>query len=407
MLAMRSGFLGLSVGCVLVTLQVAWGQLETWHNPNTQTSGDINDLADAAAAVRTFVAARKTSQDSLHTTHDQWKMNLDHNTLLQYERRNLQYANNAMQNLNAYYREMKQRNIDRNEQLYSENQAYNASVQFNEALIKYINQSYYALARDSSALDAQNIELMAEVGALRDGNTDVTRRTFGLTRQRQNSVQRKLLNWANYKAIEALAHSMRADKKHFKIQTTRLRGEKNNHHVNNQGLEMHTVTLTAQRNLEETLKLMEVYKKRNMEKRRDDFQAMASTLETSRNQLEADLKSIVIENARLRELNSEYLTHRLDVKKERDLQKWNYVNALLQRHSAVTYRNKMKQLYDAELIERDTHQTALANEVSTTLLTHTNFVSLTDCEEENRYLEQHILSLTQRNAQLRNNCYGQ
>merc|ERR1712159_844736 len=102
--------------------------------------------------------------------HDKWKMHLDWHTLKQNERLNLQYGNNAMVNLNAYYRELNYRNIQRNEQLYSENQAYNASVQFNEALIKYINQSEYALQRDSSFLDHQNIELMAEIGVLRDGS---------------------------------------------------------------------------------------------------------------------------------------------------------------------------------------------------------------------------------------------
>lgn len=379
-------------------------QVDQWHDPNTATTGQITTLAHAAAAVRTFIAARKTSQDSLHKLYDEHKRQYDYNTLRANERRNLQYANNAMQNLNAYYRELKYRNIARNEQLYAENQAYNASVQFNEGLIKYINQSYYSLARDASMLDAQNIELMAEIGALRNGNTGVTARTFGLTRQRQNSVQRKLLNHANYKAVEALAHTMRAKKETNIVQTTRLRGEKNNEIVKNQGLEMHTVTLTAQRNLEQTSKLMETFKKRNMEERRSIYHSSANTLEANRALLEEKLKQLVISNARLRETNSEYLTQRLDVKKDRDQQRWNYIEALLQRNAVIEYKSAMQNQYEAAKRARDVMQAEIARDVSSEAQ---RFVQLTNCEEENRHLEQHILVLTQRNAGLRNNCYGQ
>jgi len=386
---------------------------ETWHDPNDGTSGSYDttgdNLAIVANAVRTFITGRKTAQDLLHKKHDDWKMYLDDNNLVAYERRNLQYANNAMQNLNAYYRELKYRNIMRNEQLYSENQAYNASVQFNEALIKYINQSEYALQRDSSFLDHQNIELMAEIGVLRDGSYEnaadgTGRRTFGLTRQRQSSVQRKLLNYATYKAVEAEAHAMRAIKKSNIVDMTRLRALKNNEMVKNTGLEMHTVTLTAQRNFEQTSKLRMTWKKKNMKERKDLYTAKANTLETSRMALEEVLKDMVIENARLRELNSEYLTQRLQVKIDRDLQKHNYIEALLQRNSARTYRDKMIEQYNDAKTRRDASQTDLHTHVSTEA---SKFVALTDCEENNRHLERHISILKNRNAGLRNNCYGQ
>ena len=112
----------------------------------------------------------------------------------------------------------------------------------------------------------------------------------------------------------------------------------------------------------------------------------------------------MIRNARLRELHTEHLTHRLDAKRDRDQPKWNYIEALLQRNTAITYANKMKTLYDAKKLARDNRQVNLADKVTKESV---SFISLTDCEENNRHLEQHILVLTQRNALLRNNCWNQ
>lgn len=267
----------------------------------------------------------------------------------------------------------------------------------------------YALQRDSSFLDAQNIELLAEVGAVRDGSYEAAaaghgRRIFGLTRQRQNSVQRKLLNYATYKQVETEAIAMRAIKKANIVDMTYQRAMKNNEQVKNSGLEMHTVTLTAQRNFEQTSKLRMTWKKKNMEERKTMYTAKANTLETSRLALEEVLKDMVIENARLRELNSEYLTQRLQVKIDRDLQKHNYIEALLQRNAARTYRDKMIAQYNDAKTRRDASQIDLHTHVSTEA---SKYVALTDCEENNRHLEHHISVLKNRNARMRNNCYGQ
>lgn len=378
---------------------------ESWYGHAVQAGGTVNSLTTGAAAVRTLIAQRMTTQDKLYNMQDDWKMQLDHNTLLANERRNLQYANNAMTNLNSYYREVKYRNIVRNAQLYAENNAYNASVQFNEAMIKFINQTNFWLDRDTESLDAQNIELLAEIGALRNGNTVGTGsgvRTFGLTRQRQNSVQRKLLNYADWQQVMAESLAMRALKRWHIIQTTRLRGEKNNEIVKNTGLEMHVVTLTAQRNLEQTWKLMETHKKRNMNTRRDNYRDQVPALLAKQLALEANLKTLVIQNARLRELAGEHEEERIDRKKDRDLQKWNYVEALLQRNTAVTYRDKMKSWFETTKSERDVLQTKLAAKTTSDA---NHMIRLTDCEEENRFLEQHKLVLKQRNTLLRTNCW--
>merc|ERR1711988_146476 len=134
---------------------------------------------------------------------------------------------------------------------------------------------------------------------------------------------------------------MRALKKDYIVKTTTLRGKKNNEIVKNTGLEMHVVTLTAQRNLEQTWKLMETHKKKNMNKRRDNYRDQVPALIAKQLVLETKLKKLVIENARLRELQCEHEEERIVRKKDRDLQKWNYVEALLQRNAAVTYRDKM------------------------------------------------------------------
>jgi len=272
-------------------------------------------------------------------------------------------------------------------------------------MIKFINQTNIWLDRDSESLDAQNIELLAEIGALRNGNTEGTgsgARTFGLTRQRQNSVQRKLINYADWQAVMAEAQAMRATKKHYIVQTTRLRGEKNNEIVKNTGLEMHTVTLTAQRNLEQTWKLMETHKKRNMNQRRDNYRDQVPALLAKQLVLETKLKDLVIQNARLRELQGEHEEERIDRKKDRDLQKWNFVEALLQRNAAVTYRDKMIASYNTAKSQRDALQANLALKTTSDA---NHMVRLTDCEEENRHLEQHKLVLAQRNQLLRTNCW--
>ena len=141
-----------------------------------------------------------------------------------------------------------------------------------------------------------------------------------------------------------------------------------------------------------------------MNVRRDIFQAHANTLETNRVTLEDQLETLVIQNARLRELYSEALARRLDVKTDRDQQKWNYVQALLQRNAAVTYKDKMKALYQAAAATRDAENVNYKNRIEART---SKFIEATNCEENNRHLEQHVLSLTQRNALLRNNCYGQ
>ena len=378
---------------------------ETWHDPNFALDGTIGsgDLTAAAAAVRTLIAKRKDAQNDLHNEHDVWKHALDENTLEMWDKLNLTQANADMVALTELYRSWKHRNEVRNAELEAENTALNNTVQVNEQIIKNINQTHYGLERNASMLDAQNIELSAEVGALRDGNLNSVR-YFGLTRQRQNVVQRKLLNKHSYESVEALAHAMRTTKKNLIETVTKRRGEKNNAEVNNEGLEMHPVTHTAQRNLEQTLKLLETHKKKNMNVRRDTFQAQANTLETNRVTLEDQLETLVIQNARLRELYSEALVQRLDVKKDRDQQKWNYVQALLQRNAAVTYKDKMKALYQAAAATRDAENVNYKNRIEART---SKFIEATNCEENNRHLEQHILSLTQRNALLRNNCYGQ
>jgi len=275
-------------------------------------------------------------------------------------------------------------------------------VQFNEALIKYVNQSYYGLSRDASFLDAQNIELMAEIGVLRDGNTALGGRNFGLTRQQQNSVVRKRNNYDNYIAVETLSHTTRALKKTAIEYTTSLRGLKNNEQQKNIGLEVHPPVLTQQRNFETTTKMKQVARKKAMVQRRSMYNSAANTLEASRETLEATLRDLVIKNGRLRELNSEYLTHRLDAKRDRDQQKWNYIETLLQRNVADTYATSMKTQYEAKLVERDADQTNLETAVTAE---SDAFISLTDCEEENRHLEKHISQLTQRNHLLNNNCH--
>jgi len=390
------------VATIGVLSHVTHGSSEGWYDPLTTGSGSATNLATNDAAVRSLIAGRKTGLNMLHMAHDGYKMQLDHHNLLMYERRNLQYAGNAMINTDAYYRELKYRNIVRNERLYAENQAYNASVQFNEELIKHINQTYHHITQDSAALDAHNIELMAEIGAVRNGNVDNTDRTFGLTRQRQNSVQRKLLNHANFLAVDALAIAMRAQKKHYIEHVTRLRGEKNDAQINNQGLEMYAVTLVAQRNLETTEKLLETDQMKNMKLRRDDYATQVPALENSRKQLEAKLKNLVIENARARELYGELLERRLDLKKDLILQKWNYVEALLQRNKAVKYKDKMKSRFNAELPLRDASMLEMHN----TLKDHiNNHVDLTKCEADNRHVERHKSILTHRNALLTHNCW--
>lgn len=377
---------------------------ESYYSAHLQTTTNIasGGLTAGDTLLRTSMAQHQTAHDNLFNTQDQWKKELDHNTLLQYERRNLQYSDNAMSNLNSYFTNQKLRLIQRNAMLDAENNAYNASVQFNEGMIKFINQTNVWLDSQSERLDAQNIELMAEVGVLRDGHTDSSGRTFGLTRQRQNSVQRKLIETANWNMIESQAKAERALKEHYIIATTTLRGKKNNADVLNQGLEAHVPTLTAQRNVEQTQKLMETHKKRNMNTRRANYAAQVPALEASRKMLEAKLKTLVIRNARLRELQGELEERRIDVKKDRDVQKWNYVEALLQKNAAYKYSQTMMASYNTAKAARDTQQTALAD---FTTKQWNSEIRLTDCEENNRFLEQHKLVLNQRNALLRANCW--
>lgn len=399
-------------GALLVVLAAFTGQVEaseTWNSHFgtdikgyfTQT-GTVTNLAQSAAAVKTFIQLRKDMQNVMTNTQDIWKRELDHNTLLQYERRNLEYGNNAMSNANMYYQELKYRLLTRNAQLEAENNAYNASVQLNEQVIKFINQTNMWLDTHSEALDAQNIELMAEVGVLRDGHVDASGRTFGLTRQRQNSVQRKILNHATWQAVQTLAHADRVLKEKEIKDVTLLRVKKNEAMVANTGHEPHVATLTAQRNMQQTQKLLETHKKRNMETRRDNYKVQVPALTASQLALEAELKSLVIENDRLREIQREREEQRLDIKKDRDLQKWNFIHALLQKNKFLTYAAAMKQAWNATYIERDAIQAELANK---TTLRANAMVSLTDCEEENRVLTQHKSVLKQRNAMLCANCW--
>lgn len=399
------------LACLLACASVEGTGGEAWTGFQMKNSGVVpmGNLGDATARVRQLIQDRKTSQEKLYTEQDAWKMELDHNTLLSYEKRDLIGKHAAMKYSQMYYNQLYYRTWNRNEQLHAENTALNATVQNFEQLIKNYKQRHFWWSRDTEALDQQNKDLMKEVGAIHNGNTGngdsqsggPGARTFGLTKHRQDSVHRKLLNDAYYKAVDTLALAMRADKEKYINHAVEARVLKNNAVVDNTGIESHVVTLTAQRNYELTRKLIETHKKKNEDKRRAQYLAEANALDAKQRLLEAELKKLVMQNERLRELQKEHEEERIDRKKDRDMQKWQYVEALLQRNAAVTYRDKMIAGYTQERATRDAWLKRLSESADRQA---TYEVSLTDCEEENRHLEQHKMQLTQRNAFLRKNC---
>lgn len=376
----------------------------------TIAMGDLtNPINGAAAKVRQLIQERKDAQETLYTEQDKWKMELDHNTLLSYEKRDLNAKHNAMAYSTHYYNQLYYRTWLRNEQLHNENTVTNSTVQVFEQLIKDYKQRHFWWSRDTEALDDQNKMLMREVGAIHNGNTGngdsqsggAGSRTFGLTKHRQDSVHRKLLNDAYYKAVDDISLVMRADKEKYINHAVEARVLKNNAVVDNTGIESHVVTLTAQRNYELTRKLIETNKKKNEDVRRAQYLAEANALEAKQKLLEESLKKVVMQNERLRELQKEHEEERIDRKKDRDMQKWQYVEALLQKNAAVTYRDKMIDGYNVERAARDNWLLRMSQSADRQA---TYEVSLTDCEEDNRHLVQHKKALTQRNSFLRKNC---
>jgi len=357
--------------------------------------------ANLAATVAANVVLQQQQHaylNVLHETQDAWTYQKDANTLKAYALRNLLNQNLAMANAKVYYGDLRDRLTRRNSQLNNWNMALNSSVQLNERIEKFTNQSNCLLDDQTEALDAQNVALLNDIGVLR---TREDPRTFGLTLARQESVHRKLSEKITWEKVEEISLAHRALKETFAQRSHRLWGEKRDLDTKNDHLEAYIPTLKMQRDLQQAIKLSETWKKRTEETRRTNYADQVPALEASRNALFATLKRLRIDNQKLREHKGHVEMQRASIRQDLLLQKTGEIDSLLQKNAANEHADKMTELYNAARVERD----ALLHESRTA--THTSHDKEHDailCQEHNRELSKDIAYLTHQNNVLVEHC---
>jgi len=366
------------------------------------------DLATTAANVKTLQTEQHHYLDELHVWHDSWTRAKDSNTLLAYAIRNTQNQQLATENARVYHADVRTRLNERNSQLYQWNVALNASVQANERLIvDFVNQSHRQLSDETEYLDEQNEALLNDIGAKRalwaDGQTRYSQenepRTFGLTLARQESVHRKLSELATWEKVEATALAHRTQKEHFAGTSHQLWGEKRDLDVKNDLLETHIPTLKFQRDMQQTLKLAETYKKRSEELRHQNYLSQVPALETTRDTLLATLKRLRIDNEELRENKGALEEERATLQQDVLLSKIGEVNSLLEFNANEEQHQKMKTLYETNRAAREASEQTNAVTQNNALTAEHNAIvceeNVRELSKDNAYLQHNIAVLTE------------
>jgi len=224
----------------------------------------------------------------------------------------------------------------------------------------------------------------------------------GLTVQRQTAAKNKKAENDNFKAVDAIAKARRAEKETQWKHTISERGDLNDEVVKNSGLEAQTVTLAAQSKQQEDDKLVITSRKKNMKERQDGYVARNTLENTKRAALEQQYRQLVIQHARLKELNTELSEERIRVKIDRETQRTNFIEALLQKNAAKTYSAKMRAGLDAEVASRKSIQDSLrvAGETESA-----DDFSRRKCVKESEIYQREIAQLKIRNNDLNSHCY--
>lgn len=309
-----------------------------------QGTSQPTTLASAITSNAALQVEQHNQLNELHVMQDRWTRAKDLNALFRPAIESTRTKLLATTNAQANHANIRQRLQERNTQMHNWNVALDNSVQQNEAEIKAVNQSHRKLNDETEALDAQNLALLTEVGA----NVYAGPRTSGLTLARQESVHRKLAEKITWDKVEQISLAHRSQKEHFSETTRQLSREKNDLDVRNDYLEMQVPTLKFQRDLQETLKLQETYKKKSEALRQTNYQAQVPGLESSRNALLATLKRLQIDNQKLREHKSHLEEERATLQQDLLIQKTGEINSLLEYNAHEEQHQKMKSLFDAK-----------------------------------------------------------
>lgn len=355
-------------------------------------------LGAAVSANAALQVEQHNQLNELHLMQDGWTRAKDSNTLLHYAIRNTQNHLLATSNARLYHADVRQRLNERNTQLFNWNVALNNSVQMNEFIIEnLVNQSHRKLNDETEALDAQNVALLAEIGAKRAdwiaGQTRYSQanepRTFGLSLARQESVHRKLAEEITWEKVEEISLAHRDSKEHFAGTSHALWGQKNDLDVRNDYLETQVPTLKFQRDLQETLKLQETYKKKSEALRHANYKAQVPALESTRNSLLTTLKRLRIDNQKLREHKNHLEEERATLQQDLLIQKTGEINSLLEFNANEEYHQKMKTLFNQKKNARDA--ASIAPDPQNGALTK---------EHESIVCQEHVRELSKDNAYL-------
>ena len=187
----------------------------------------------------------------------------------------------------------------------------------------------------------------------------------------------------------------------FKL-TISERGDYNDANVKSTTLEQHTVTLEAQRKKQEEDKLAITQKKKDMKERLYAYSVRRTSETSKRAALEQTLRKLIIDNARLKELNTEHSDARIRALADRDKHRQDYIENLLERNAAITYRDKMKAGFDAEVASRKSIQAALRVVEEKALELE---FKRAKCENEDRIFRRELAELNKKNADLSAHCY--
>ena len=391
-----------------------YGTGNSWKNVDTGETGTVTTVADGDAALRKMIANKKVVENKIHMMVDERRFHHDESKLAENE---IEWLNveNVVTNVSRYrYAQSKTHLMARNAQLTSDINALNTTVQSTEALSRTEYGIKYGVEVKSEALDEHKQRLLREVGAAHkdatrdrtltwDEKADAMRvKDAGLTVQRQTAAKNKKSENANFLAVDVIAKARRAEKETWWTRTISERGDLNDELVRNSGLEAQTVTLAKQRDQQETDKLAITTKKKNMKERQDGYNARSVAEEAKRANLQQIYRKLVIEHARLKEVNTELQEDRIRIKNDRETQRVKFVEALLQRNAAVTYSEKMKAVFDAEDASRkfvqDSLTAARAKEV-------TDDFSRRKCVKESEIYKREIEELKIKNKDLTSNCF--